>query len=293
MPDRPHLRVVETGRAGGIRVATRRIAAQGRAPALELVEARPEGPASGAPLLCVHGGFGGAWMWEEVFLPCFARRGRHAAAVSLRAHGGSGGYGALRHWSLGDFAEDVRRAHAAMPATPILIGHSLGGLLLQMLVGRLSMRALVLLASLPPDGLFFDGPRLAVTDPHIWAEAYLGSVTGSRLPVEAAGFQILFSEGLPPERTAAYAARLVPESPRALLEAHAPGPIVPAILHGIPTLVASGDNDRLVWRPSAIRTALFHGGLYRMVPGMGHFLQLDVGAEAVAHDVLDWIEALP
>jgi hypothetical protein len=29
------------------------------------------------------------------------------------------------------------------------------------------------------------------------------------------------------------------------------------------------------------------------VAGMGHFLQLDPGAEAVARDVLDWIEALP
>jgi pimeloyl-ACP methyl ester carboxylesterase len=86
---------------------------------------------------------------------------------------------------------------------------------------------------------------------------------------------------------------MVPESARALLEAHAPGPIVPAILHGIPTLVVGGDLDRLVWAPSAIRTALYHGGLYRVVAGMGHFLQLDPGAEAVARDVLDWIEALP
>jgi pimeloyl-ACP methyl ester carboxylesterase len=293
MPDRPHLRVVETAGAGEIRIETRWIPAHGRAPALELVEARPAGPASGAPLLFVHGGFGGAWMWQEVYLPYFARRGRHVAAVSLRAHGGSGGYDGLRRWSLADLVEDVRRAHAAMPSTPILVGHSLGGLLAQMLVGQLSMRALVLLASLPPEGLFFDGLRLAITDPHIWTEAYLGSVSGSRLPVEAAGYQILFSEGLPPERIAAYAARMVPESARALLEAHAPGPIVPAILHGIPTLVVSGDNDRLVWRPSAIRTALYHGALFRTASGMGHFLQIDIGAEEVARDVLDWVEALP
>ncbi|HEX2554765.1 MAG TPA: alpha/beta fold hydrolase [Microvirga sp.] len=293
MPDRPRLRVVEADSRDGIRIATRRIAAEGRAPALEIVEARPAGPTSGAPVLFVHGAFGGAWMWREVFLPHLARRGRHAAAVSLRAHGGSGGYEALQTWGLGDFVEDVRRAHAAMPAIPILVGHSLGGLLLQMLVGRLSMRAIVLLASLPPEGLFFDGPRLAVTDPQIWSEAYFGSVSGAKLPVEAAGYQILFSEGLPPAQVAAHAARMVPESPRALLEAHAPGPIVPAILHGIPTLVVSGDNDRLVWRPSAIRTALYHGGLYRMAPDMGHFLQLDVGAEEVARTVLDWIETLP
>ncbi len=293
MPDRPHLQIVGADTSGDIRIETRRIPAQGHAPALELIEARPSGQASGAPLLFIHGGFGGAWMWNEIYLPYFARRGRHAAAVSLRAHGGSGGYDGLLRWSLQDLAEDVRRAHAALPAAPIVIGHSLGGLLAQMLVGRLSMRALVLLASLPPEGLFFDGLRLAVTDPHIWTEAYLGSVTGSRLPIEAAGFQILFSEGLPVERIAAYAARMVPESPRVLLEAHAPGVIVPAVLLGIPTLVVSGDIDRLVWRPSALRTALYHGGLYRPAPGMGHFLQLDLGAEDVARGVLDWIDGVP
>jgi pimeloyl-ACP methyl ester carboxylesterase len=117
-------------------------------------------------------------------------------------------------------------------------------------------------------------------------------VTGSRLPIQAAGYQILFSEGLPRERVAAYAARMVPESSRALLEAHAPGPVIPAAFCGIPTLVVGGDNDRLVWRPSAIRTALYHGGLYRPAAGMGHFLQLDIGAEDVARDVLDWIETL-
>src|SRR3712207_5722689 len=131
MPYKPHLRVVEPAGATEIRIETRRIPAAGGAPALELVEARPNGQASGAPLLFLHGGFGGAWMWNEIYLPFFATRGRHAAAVSLRAHGASGGYDGLRRWSLQDFAEDVRRAHAALPAAPLAIGHSMGGLLAQ------------------------------------------------------------------------------------------------------------------------------------------------------------------
>jgi hypothetical protein len=154
------------------------------------------------------------------------------------------------------------------------------------------MRGLVLLASLPPDGLFFESPRLALTDPHIWTEAVLGSLTNSRLPIQAAGYQVLFSEGLPPELVERYARRMRPESSRALLEAHWPGPIVPALFAGVRTLVFGGDNDRLVWRASSLRTAFYHGGEYRAAPGMGHFMQLDIGAEIVAGSVLDWIEGL-
>ncbi len=62
-------------------------------PALEWIEAEPAGEPRGAPLLFVHGAFGGAWMFEEIFLPHLARRGRRAAAVSLRGHGRSQGGG--------------------------------------------------------------------------------------------------------------------------------------------------------------------------------------------------------
>ena len=292
MPERRRLQLVENGENRGFATETKLVPAHGRAPALEWIEARPHGAAAGAPILFLHGAFGGAWMWNEIYLPLFARRGRHAVAVSLRGHGRSGGADQLQRWSLADFREDVERALAEFPVPPIVVGHSLGGLLAQMLLGRATMRGLVLLASLPPDGLFFESPRLALTDPHIWTEAVLGSLTNSRLPIQAAGYQVLFSEGLPPERVERYARRMRPESSRALLEAHWPGPIVPALFAGVRTLVFGGDNDRLVWRASSLRTAFYHGGEYRAAPGMGHFMQLDIGAEIVAGSVLDWIEAL-
>ena len=41
------------------------------------------------PLLFVRGGHHAAWWWNEHFLDYFANRGFRAAALSLRAHGGS------------------------------------------------------------------------------------------------------------------------------------------------------------------------------------------------------------
>lgn len=241
-------------------------------------------------MLFVHGAFGGAWMWEDVFLPYFARRGRRSAAVSLRGHGQSQGYEALRTWSLADFVADTRRAIAEFSEAPVVVGHSLGGLLAQMLIGRVRMRGLVLLGSLPPEGLLFESPRLAFTDPHIWFETVTGSMARMSGPIRSAGAELLFSEGLPRKQVQAYTARLQPESPRALVEAHAPGPIVSAFPAGVPALVLGGDLDRLVMRPSTIRTALYHGAERETFGRMGHFMQLDLGADRVAARILDWME---
>ena len=267
-----------------------RMLARPDAPALEFIEAEPPTGRAGAPILFVHGAFAGAWMWREVFMPFFARRGRASAAVSLRGHGASEGRAALREARLSDLRDDLSRAFAEFPEPPVVVAHSLGGLLAQQLLGWTRMRALVLLGSLPPEGLMLESPRLAVTDPHIWLEAVTGSVAGSRRTVGLAAHEILFSERLPREKAARYAAMMTPEAPRALVDAHVPGPIVPALLAGVPTLVVGGDRDRLVWRVSTLRTALYHGAEHRTAEGMGHFLQLDPGAEDVARGVLDWLD---
>jgi pimeloyl-ACP methyl ester carboxylesterase len=210
---------------------------EGGAPALELLEAVPDGNARGAPLLLVHGAFGGAWMWREVFMPVFAAAGRRVVAFSIRGHGASEGWDRLRETSLAEYVEDVRRALRVLPEPPVVIAHSLGGLLSQMLIGREEMRGLVLCASLPPEGMIFTTPRLAMTDPTLFTEAFLGSVTKTHGPIAMAGFQVLFSDGLPPHEIARHARRMQPESPRALLDAHASPPVLSAAAFRIPTLV--------------------------------------------------------
>jgi pimeloyl-ACP methyl ester carboxylesterase len=272
-------------------IRARMLARPDRGPALEFLEAGPEGPPAGAPILFIHGAFGGAWMWREIFMPYFARRGRAVAALSLSGHGSSEGRAERRETRLADYLEDVSRAFAEFREPPIVVAHSLGGLLAQMLLGREAMRGLALLGSLPPEGMIFTTPRLAATDPHIFLEALLGTFADKKLPIGMAAHELLFSEGLPRELVARYSARMVPEAPRALTEAHLPGPVLSAFLLGIPALVIGGSLDRLVWRASTLRTALYHAAEHEIVEGAGHFLQLDLGAEHVARRTLDWIEA--
>jgi len=285
----PRFRLIEDRDPHHRRVKFRLLPAIGDEPAIELLEAHPDGGATGPPVLFIHGAFGGAWIWNEVFLPLLVKQGRSVAALSLRGHGNSDGYERLRDWRLTDYLSDVRRVLAQLPEPPIVIAHSLGGLVAQLLLGKVEMQGLVLLASLPPEGLLFVGPRLALTEPRIWFEAVSGSLREAKGPIVAAGYEILFSEGLPRERLARYASLMTPESPRALADAHLPGAVLSAALCRVPTLVVRGDLDRLVWGPSTVRTALYHGGEHQTLGGTGHFLQLDLGAETLVERLLDWM----
>jgi pimeloyl-ACP methyl ester carboxylesterase len=266
----------------------RLLSADRQGPALEFIELLPGKPSRGAPILLVHGAFGGAWMWSERFLPSIARSGRHIAAVSLRGHGGSEGRDRVREAALADYAADVSRAFAEFSEPPIVIAHSLGALLVQHLLGHERMRALILLAPVPPEGMFLLGPTLLATRPHFWFEA-VHVLLGSCEPLRHAG-PVIFSDRLSRMEVNRYLSLMVPEGSRVLLEAYLPRPTLPAFLLGLPTLVINGSDDPIVAYHVTLRTAIYHGADHWVIDGMGHLLHLEPGAEHLFQLVFNWIK---
>ena len=258
------------------------------APAMEWLEAGRASDAQ-ASLLFVHGASAGAWMWAEDFLPRFAAAGRHAVAVSLRGHGNATGRDDLPGTTLAAFDADLRAALARFTRPPVLVGHSLGGLIAQRLIGQVPLAGIVLLASLPPEGMALIGPRLAWSRPALWWEALASAVTSARPPILDATHALLREEGLSEATARSYAGRMVPESTRTLMDAHWPAPVLPAMLAGVPALVLAGERDPMVWITETWRTALYHGAEHASLPEAGHFLQLGAAAPAAAARILDWL----
>jgi len=56
---------------------------------LEVIDKGSCSEAHPVPLLFVHGGWHGAWCWDDHFVDFFADAGYRAVAVSLRGHGTS------------------------------------------------------------------------------------------------------------------------------------------------------------------------------------------------------------
>src|SRR5690349_18882218 len=121
---------------------------------LEVISKGSVSPAHPVPLLFVHGAWHAAWCWDEHFLTYFADKGYRAAAVSFRGHGNSSTDKALRACTVADYVADVRAAADTLDTPPVVIGHSMGGLIVQKYLECNEAPAGVLMASIPPHGNF-------------------------------------------------------------------------------------------------------------------------------------------
>ncbi|UXY14608.1 alpha/beta hydrolase [Chitiniphilus purpureus] len=243
------------------------------------------------PLLFVHGAYAGAWCWEETFLPYFARLGYDCHALSLAGHGGSEGRDRLDNFTLNDFLDNVASVAGALPAAPVLIGHSLGGYLVQRHARRSQVAGLALLASVPPYGLSGSLAYVGLTGPHLLAglSRFQWHEAPDRIDLRVLR-ELLFSTTLPQARLDAFAARAQPESTLALAELMLPQPWqMFGLPRPLPCLVVGAGQDRIISPADVVATARAWGVPAQFCPQIGHALTVDDGWEQVAGMVADWL----
>lgn len=256
---------------------------------LELISRRPSGAAHPTPILFIHGAFAGAWCWAERFLPWFAERGYEAHAISLRGHGGSAGREVLDGFSIADYADDVATAADLLGRPPILVGHSMGGFVVQKYLERRTTAGAVLMASVPPRGLAAPGLSLAIWSPaaalSIGSAHALGQGWGSPSVMQAA----LFAPGLREDSAQRYLARMGPESTRAMLDMYGGDLPDPRRIVRCPMLVMGAVEDALIPEIFVRATARGYGVEPHILDGIGHLMMLDAAWERAAACLLDWI----
>ncbi len=99
---------------------------------LEVIRKGRRTPERPVPLIFVHGAWHGAWCWDEHF-PAYisAGLGYECLAPSLRGHGGSPGGARLNRARIADYVDDVAQVASTLDTPPVVIGHSMGGLVVQ------------------------------------------------------------------------------------------------------------------------------------------------------------------
>jgi pimeloyl-ACP methyl ester carboxylesterase len=248
----------------------------------EVLEAAPDVPdPSRPPLLFVHGAWHGAWCWQESWLPAVAARGWHGVALSLRGHGGSERPERFSLATLRHYQHDVLQVITQLPAPPVLLGHSMGGLVVQSVLERYrAAPAGVLLASAPPGhGLAFATAMLR-HDPALLGRALVGAPPRPRDGT-------FFGRAMPDAAARRHNDRLREEALLASWQVALPRR-VPDVR--APLLVLGGADDRLLPPRAVIRTAHTYGTRARIFPGMGHDLMLGPGNLGVLEVVLDWLQ---
>ena len=255
---------------------------------LEVISREPKEKRFETPLLFVHGTGHGAWCWDENFLPFFAKKGFSAHAVSLRGHGASEGGEKLKWTSVSDYVADVFQIASQMPTAPVVIGHSLGGLVIAKYLEKHAAPAGILFAPSPSEGMFWSGLKLQMRNPLLFARVALKQDYAVMFATPERAKKFLFSADASDAKVAGYAARFGKESYRAALEMIWNLPKPDKIK--TPLLVVGAENDALIPARKIEKTARAFNAECRIFPRMAHDLMLEEDWRTVAGFMKKWLE---
>lgn len=240
-------------------------------------------------VVMTHGAFCGGWAFEGFRAP-FEARGWRVLSPDLPGHGVGGSVAGL---SMADYATSIVKLCAGLPEPPVLLGHSMGGLVCQLAARRAKARGLVLLGPSPPWGVAGSSIEEAITafGVHLADPFWAGAVPPDR--------HIMRHHSLdrtPKAVRELVLARLVPESGRAVREV-LNWWLDPFMTTSVgvgrlpmPSLAIAGDRDVVHPVATVRQTAERIGADFRIMPGMSHWLIGEEGWEDVADAALAWLE---
>ena len=257
----------------------------------------PAGKKGKPPVVMIHGAFVGPWSLDG-FAGKFRAAGYEVQAPCLRHHDKAKPPPDLGQTSLTDYAADLENVLEDLEAPAILVGHSMGGLLAQMLAARRDdVHAAILLApsapwGVPPASLF----EIASAQAMLLNVGFWNSILK---PDQHVAGHYSLDRMPPPERDAMFA-RFVPESGRATFEIMHWGldmgraSEVDARKVTCPMLVLAGSEDRVNPPGTVQRIAALYRerATYENIAGMSHWLIGEPGWEKVADRALNWLSEI-
>ncbi|MFN4324407.1 MAG: alpha/beta hydrolase [Azonexus sp.] len=257
---------------------------------LEVFSCLPDRKNDKPPLLFVHGAFAGGWMWTETIMPALARAGHACYALSLRGHGGSAGHAEINWHSIADYVDDVKTVVDWLGASPVLIGHSMGGFIVQKYLEHRPAAGAALICSVPPQGLIASQFHLLFSKPHLFLELnriLSGEYTDTETLREA-----LFAGEVDEAMLASWLTRMQNESQRAILDMTMFNLPNLFAMHRPPMLILGAEEDVLVPAFLVQTTAHTYGRKAHIFRHMGHAVTHEKEWPLVAAALQDWLTAI-
>ena len=257
-------------------------------------------------ILLLHGAFVGGWVFERLRGE-LNRRGWRTHAPDLPFHGSEFAaappHPDLARQGLADYrnamAAEIHRitqssSLASHPA-PVLIGHSLGGLLAQQLAAQNLACAAVLLAPVAPWGTL---PHSKWELETVAGLLKAGSLTRKGLSPDFEIAAHYSMDRIPPALQRDIFARMVPESGRVLFETllwwfdwHAASHVAAHRIQ-VPLLVIGGSDDKVTPAATCRAVARKYPGraVFREIPDLSHFIFGEPKEDEVIALVADWLD---
>lgn len=248
------------------------------------------------PIVFVHGAFCGGWAFDD-FRQAFEAAGYETHAPNLPHHERGADLEQLALCGVKEYAHAVTTYVRNFNTPPVLVGHSLGGLVAQMTAMHADVAGLVVLAPSPPWGV---PPTTLDEHSHQFGLTLLGDYWRRPVPPDYRVARTTTLDRLTRDDARRAFARFVPESGRAIREAvqwwadHSMASQAPVYRIKAPVLALAGGKDR-VNPPSTVRriVARFPGtqAHFHEFSEMSHWLIGEPEAAEVARLTLQWLEA--
>ena len=258
---------------------------------LEVISKYPVENPYPTPLLFIHGTLHTASCWDVHFLDYFSQHGYVAHAVNLRGHGNSEGREKLRWTRIADFVEDVANIARQLPSPPILIGHSMGGFIIQKYLEDHDAPAAVLLSSPSPAGLLPTAIRTARRQPWLFAKVNLTLSLQPLIATPQLVGEAFFSKDLPEEQLLEFWKQTQDDSFMAFLDMVALDLPKPAKVK-TPLFVLGVARDNMIAPREIEATARAYNTQAHIVPNVAHNSMLEPGWQSVADRILTWLNEL-
>jgi alpha-beta hydrolase superfamily lysophospholipase len=238
-----------------------------------------------ADILLVHGMWHGPWCWVD-FAERLRESGHQVRAVQLRGHKQPPDPGRIWH-RVHHYLDDVRCAVATFAAPPVLVGHSLGGLIVQKYLEQNYAPGGVLMASIPTRGTIAAVARVLRRHPVPWLKANLLLRLKPFVQTRRLVRDLFFTPETPHTIVDACYARLQDESYLTFVDTMIVLPRPRRVR--APMLVLGAELDTFFTVSEIRRTARAYGTEAHIFPGMGHDMMLDPDWRKVADRIDGWI----
>jgi alpha-beta hydrolase superfamily lysophospholipase len=228
-------------------------------------------------IVFVHGMSHGAWCWEEYFIPYFEKMGYTCLAINLPGHAEKGSTKSIS-FSLAEYVRSLTNVVANLPEPPIIIGHSMGGMILQRFLKTGTCKKAILMSSVPPAGVLMASLRVIFRHlgsiPFLFQRNLLGVFHKyPELMFADKSVAQKFKSNLCAESFIAYLGLLIPISNQT----------------STPMLVIGGSADALITQDEFRQTAKYYQAKLELIEGGSHDLMLDPDFTKTADTIQQWL----
>ena len=236
------------------------------------------------PLLFQHGAWHGAWCWQQ-WMDYFSSLGYEVHTISLPAHGKSSFKKKhINLYTFRDYAETLAGQVESISPKPVVIGHSLGGAIVQKYLENHQLPGAVLLATLPSKGMLPMVLRLLQRHPFytLWGLLTWNPYEWVKTPELA---QDLFLNSNTEIDVVEFQKKLVRES--TLLSLLFPFAKINPVK--TPVLVVGAEKDHIFTVDEQESTAKTYGAKSIMIKNEAHNLMVESSWKQTANVIDNWI----